>query len=154
MTTGDKWIGTYLRARASIRFHPPIRRHALGVAHHVSCKSVHGTRIVGDQHFSDGSFRANDEVLSWGQVRAAGYYRFLVISGLAMTIAGIGIWIRRGWSRWLVVLLYAFPIPIAIIYSRSHLRANGLPWSYGIEAVLWAGFFYWYLFYKQRKALD
>jgi hypothetical protein len=71
-----------------------------------------------------------------------------------MTMAGIGIWMRRGWSRWLVVLLYVFPIPIEIIYSRNHSRPNGLSWGYCIEAVVWAGFFCWYLFYKQKKAFD
>jgi hypothetical protein len=68
-----------------------------------------------------------------------------------MTMAGIGIWTRRAWSRWLVVLLYVFPIPIEIIYSRRHSRPNGLPLGYGIEAVVWAGFFYWYLFYSRRS---
>ena len=38
------------------RLYRPIRRHALGVAHYVSCKSVHRTRVVGDQHFSDWFF--------------------------------------------------------------------------------------------------
>jgi hypothetical protein len=105
--------------------------------------------------FQIGSIRIFDETLSWAQVRAAGYYPFLLISGLAMTVAGIGIWMRLGWSRWLVVALYLFPSPIEIIYWRSHSHGGpGLSWGYSINAVVWAGFFSWYLFYNQRNAFD
>jgi hypothetical protein len=103
--------------------------------------------------FQIGSFRIIDETLSWEQARAAGYHPSVVISGVAMTIAGIGIWIRRGWSRWLVVLLYVIASPIEIIYCRSHPQGvSGMPWGYGITAAVWAGFFYWYLYYKQKNA--
>src|ERR1700730_13187490 len=34
-----------------------------------------------------GSIRVNKESLSWVEVRAAGYYPFLVISGLVMAVA-------------------------------------------------------------------
>lgn len=147
MTTGDKWMGTYFKARASIN--GSIRRlDGMPWVLRITCLAslCTGLVLLVISIFQIGSFRVNDEALSWEQVRAAGYYPFLVISGLAMTMSGIGIWLRRGWSRWLVVLLYVFPIPIEIIYLRSHSRSNGLPWGYGIEAVVWAGFFYWYLF--------
>jgi hypothetical protein len=102
-----------------------------------------------------GSIRINKESLSWVEVRAAGYYPFLVISGLAMAVAGVGIWTRRGWSRWLVVLLYLFPAPIEILYWRSHSQSEfQFPWGYCINAAVWAGFFCWYLFYKQKAAFD
>jgi len=103
-----------------------------------------------------GSIGIDGEKLSWPQVRAAGYYPFLIIFGLAMTAAGIGMWARRGWSRWLIVLYYLFLSPIEIIHSRSHSEAGtGLPWGYNVlAAVCWAGFFYWYLFYKQKTAFD
>jgi len=85
----------------------------------------------------------------------AGYYPFIVAAALSLTVAGIGIWLRRGWSRWIVVLLYLIASPIEIIYWRSHTQgAPGLPWGYGIEGVVWGGFFYWYLFYKQKNAFD
>jgi hypothetical protein len=70
-----------------------------------------------------------------------------------VVVAGIGIWMRRGWSRWLVVLFGALQAPIEIIYWRSHpLGGSGSPWRYCISAAVWAGFFYWYLFHKQKKA--
>jgi cytochrome b561 len=102
-----------------------------------------------------GTFQINGETLSWGQIRAAGYYPFLVIDALAMMIAGFGIWMRRGWSRWLIVLFYVFASPIEIIYSRSHEQeVHRMLWGGVIIAVAHAGFFYWYLFYKQKKAFD
>jgi hypothetical protein len=42
-----------------------------------------------------GTFGINDERLSWAQITAAGYYPLLVIVAVAMTIAGLGIWMRR-----------------------------------------------------------
>jgi hypothetical protein len=103
-----------------------------------------------------GSIGILGEKLSWPQVRAAGYYPFLIIFGLAMTTAGIGIWARRGWSRWLVILAYLFLSPIEIIHWRNHSEGGtDMAWSYNIAtAVSWAGFFYWYLFYKQKNAFD
>ena len=140
MTTGDKWMGKYFKARASIN--GSIRRlDGMPWVLRITCLAslCTGLALLVISIFQIGSFRVNDETLPWGQIRAAGYYPFLVISGLAMAIAGIGMWMRRGWSRWFVVLLYVFPIPIEIIYLRSHSPSNGLPWSYGIEAVVWAG---------------
>src|ERR1700679_4334181 len=155
MATGEKWMGTYFKARALINGFI-CRLDSMPWVLRTTCLAslCTGVALSVISVFQIGSFRINSDVLSWVQIRAAGYYQFLVISGLAMTMAGIGIWMRPGWARWLVVLLYVFPIPIEIIYSRSHSRPNGLPWGYGIEAVVWAGFFYWYLFYKQTRAFD
>jgi hypothetical protein len=71
-----------------------------------------------------------------------------------MTVAEIGIWMRRGWSRWLVVLVGAFQAPSEIIYWRSHsLDGLSTPWSYCIGASQFGpGLFYWYLFHKQNNA--
>jgi hypothetical protein len=121
MTAGDKWMGTYFKARTSIN--ACIRRlDGMPWLLRITCLATlcTGLALSVISIFQIGSFRVNDEILSWRQIKAAGYYPFLVISGLAMTTAGIGIWMRRGWSRWLVVLLYLFPIPIEIIYWRSH----------------------------------
>ncbi len=72
-----------------------------------------------------------------------------------MVVTGVGIWQRWKWSRWLVVLFYLIPLPIPVIYLRSHPQAvTDVIFSYGISAVMWAGFFYWYLFYKQKNAFD
>jgi hypothetical protein len=72
-----------------------------------------------------------------------------------MAVAGIGIWMRRGWSRWPVVLCGVFQGPIEIICWRSHSQgAAGSQWSYCIGAAVWAGFFYWYLFHKQKNFFD
>jgi hypothetical protein len=104
-----------------------------------------GLAISGASTLQIGSFRINEETLTWGQVWAAGYYPFLVVSALAMVVAGIGIWMRRGWSRWLVVLVYVIASPIG---------DGAFPWGSCIGAVIWATFFYWYLFWKQKKAFD
>jgi uncharacterized membrane protein (DUF2068 family) len=103
--------------------------------------------------FQIGSMRIFDETLSWSQVRTAGYYPFLVGNGLAMVVTGVGIWKLWKWSRWLVVFGYLIPLPIPLIYLRSHPQSGtDVIFTYGISAVVWAGFFYWYLFYKQKSA--
>ena len=156
MHARNKLVGTFFMARAAMN--GVIKRlESMPWVLRITCPAslCTGLVLLVTSIFQIGSIRINDETLSWAEVRAAGYYPFLVTSGLAMTIAGIGVWMRRGWSRWLVVLLYVFASPIEIIYSRSHSqRGPGLPWGYSISAVVWSGFFYWYLFYKQKNAFD
>jgi hypothetical protein len=156
MTTGTKLLKRYLATRAAIndvvgrlRGMPWILRTtclaSLGV----------GLALLVMSIFQIGSVRIDDEALSWGQIRGEGYYSFLIVSALLLTAAGVGIWLHRGWSRWIVVLLYLITSPIEIISRWHHTRGTpGLPWDYGIEAVVWGGFFYWYLFYKQTKFFD
>jgi hypothetical protein len=156
MTMRDKLVGTFFEARAAMNG-VVSRLDGMPWVLRITCLASLGMGIVMlvISIFQIGSIRINNETLSWGEVRAAGYNPFLVISGLAMAVAGIGIWMRRGWSRWLVVLLYVFPGPIEIIYWRNHAHGGkGLPWGYAIDAVVWAGFFYWYLFYRQKNAFD
>jgi hypothetical protein len=156
MATRDKLVGAYFEARAATK--GVIRRFdsmpwllrllcigslGAGLAMLVICT------------FQVGTFGVHGEQLSWARIRAAGYYPFLVISALAMALAGLGIWLRRSWARWFVVSLPLIESPIEIIYRRSHLHADlGFPWGACIGAVVWAAFFYWYLFYNQKKAFD
>jgi hypothetical protein len=156
MTARDKLVGTFFEARAATN--GVLRRlDSMPMMLRIACVASLGTGIVmlALCLLQIGSIRINNERLSWLEVRTAGYYPFLVIGGLAMVVAGVGIWMRLGWARWLVVLLYVLPTPIEIIYWRSHAQGESqFPWGYGINAAVWAGFFYWYLFHKQKKAFD
>jgi hypothetical protein len=156
MTTRDKFAGTLLEARAATNGAIG-RLDSMPLVLRITCLASLGVGVVilVLSIVQVGSIGINNEKLSWVEVRAAGYYPFLVICGLAMTVAGIGIWMRRGWSRWLVVLLCVFTSPIQIIDWRSHSHGGlGSQWGYCISAAVWAGFFYWYLFHKQKKAFD
>lgn len=153
MTTRDKLVGTFFEARAAANGAIG-RLDSMPWVLRITCLASLGVGVVllVLNVFQVGSIGINNETLSWVEVRAAGYYPFLAIFGLAMSVAGIGVWMRRGWSRWLVVLFGAFQAPIEIIYWRGHsLGGSGSPWRYGISAAVWAGFFYWYLFHKQRN---
>ena len=48
--------------------------------------------------FQLGLVRINNESFTWGEVKAAGYFPFLIICGLVLVVAAVGIWLRRGWS--------------------------------------------------------
>jgi hypothetical protein len=156
MATRDKLVGTFFEARAATS--GVIRRlDSMPWLLRIICigSLSAGLAMLVICILQIGTFGINDERLSWVQIRAAGYYPFLVITAVVMTIAGFGIWMRRGWSRWLVVLLYLIDSPIEIINWRSHPHANvGFLWGGCIGAVIWAAFFYWYLFYNQKKAFD
>jgi hypothetical protein len=156
MNMRDKFVGTLFIARSALN--RAIRRlDGMLLILRLTCLGslCAGLAMLVICILQTGTFGINDERLSWAQIRAAGYYPFLVIVAVAMTIAGLGIWMRRGWSRWLVVLLYLIDSPIEIIYWRSHPHGNVVfPWGGCIGAVVWAAFFYWYLFYNQKKAFD
>jgi hypothetical protein len=152
----DQLVGTYFVARRAVNG-VISRLEAMPLIMRLTCLASLSTGLaflvitVGQI----GSIRIIDETLSWSQVRTAGYYPFLVALALATTTAGIGIWMRWGWSRWLVVLLYLIDSPIEIIYWRSHTHGDAVfPWGGCIGAVVWAAFFYWYLFCNQKKAFD
>jgi hypothetical protein len=154
MTTRDKLAGTFFEARAATNG-AISRLDSMPVVLRITCLASLGTGIIilALCILQVGSIGINGETHSWVEVRAAGYYPFLVICGLAMAVAGVGIWMRRGWSRWLVVLLGVCQGPIEIIKWRNHPQGGaGSPWNYCIGAAVWAGFFYWYLFHKQKKA--
>lgn len=152
----DKLLGTFFKLQATIN--GLVRRlDSMALLLRIMCIAslCAGLALSVMSIFQIGSLRINDETLSWQQVRVAGYYPFVIVSALAVTAAGIGIWLRRGWSRWIVVLFYVITSPIEIIYWRSHTHGvHELPWSYGITAIASGGFFYWYLFYKQRDAFN
>lgn len=101
-----------------------------------------------------GRIQINGEALSAAELWSRGYGPFLVICGTAMALAGVGIFRRRGWSRWIVIFLYVIFSPIEIIYLRSHPQPmSDLVWVSNLApGVIWAAFFHWYLFYKQKKA--
>jgi hypothetical protein len=156
MTTRDKLVGTLFEARAATN--GVINRlDRMPLVLRVTCLATLcvGIVMLVLSIFQIGSVRINNETLSWVELRAAGYYPFLVICGLALAVAGVGIWMHRGWSRWLVVLLNVFASPIEIIYWRSHSQEGaGSPWSYSLSAAVWAGFFYWYLFHKRKNYFE
>jgi hypothetical protein len=153
----DKLTGTYFVARTAVNG-AVARLDRMPMVLRITCIAslFTGLSVLVMSVIQIGFIGILGEKLSWPQVRAAGYYPFLIIFGLAMTTAGIGILARRGWSRWLVILTYLFLIPVEIIHWRNHSEgSNGLPWGYNLAtAVCWAGFFYWYLFYKQKTAFD
>jgi hypothetical protein len=154
MTARDKLAGTLFQARAATNGAIG-RLDSMPLVLRITCLASLGIGIVllALSIVQVGSIGINDETLSWAEVRTAGYYPFLVICGLAMAVAGIGIWMRRGWSRWLVVLFGVFQGPIEIIYWRNHSQGGaGSPWGYCIGAAVGAGFFYWYLFHKQKNS--
>jgi len=156
MTTRDKFAGTLLEARAATNGAIG-RLDSMPLVLRITCLASLGVGVVilVLSIVQVGSIGINNEKLSWVEVRAAGYYPFLVICGLAMVATGIGIWVRRGWSRWLVVLCGVVQGPIEIIYWRSHSQGVAeSQWSYIIGASVWAGFFYWYLFHKQKSFFD
>jgi hypothetical protein len=156
MTARDKMVGTLFEARAATNG-AICRLDSMPWVLRITCLASLGVGIVilVLSIVQVGSIGINNETLTWVEVKAAGYYPFLVICGLAMAVAGIGIWMRRGWSRWLVVLCGVFQGPIEIIYWRSHSQGvAGSQWSYCISASVWAGFFYWYLFHKQKNFFD
>lgn len=100
-----------------------------------------------------GSVRIFGERLTWDQLRSEGYRPFFVICGIAMIAAGLGMMLRRGWSRWLVVFLYVFFSPIQIIYVHHHPQSPWITkWEFLAEGTIWAGFFYWYLFHKTSNS--
>lgn len=101
--------------------------------------------------FRVGTFQIYDETLSGEQLWSEGYGPFFVIITLIMIVAGLGILKGRGWARWLVLLIYVAASPVLFIYSRHHPSQNWyLVWSFVVPAFLWAAFFYWYLFHKQK----
>jgi hypothetical protein len=158
MHTLGKLTGTYFVARTAVNG-AIARLNRMPMVLRIICTAslFTGLTVLVMSVIQIGFIGILGEKLSWPQVRAAGYYPFLILFGLAMTTAGIGIWAQRGWSRWFVVLTYLFLIPVEIIHWRSHPEGStGSPsWGYNIAtAVCWAGIFYWYLFYKQKTAFD
>jgi hypothetical protein len=111
-----------------------------------------GVVVVLTTIFPVSGMRINDETLSTAELWEKGYAPFLLIAGIAMTLSGIGILKRWGWSRWLAVLLYVFSAPIGYIYTRHHPNTTMFSAANLIPGIIWAFFFYWYLFYKQKKA--
>lgn len=102
--------------------------------------------------FRVGTFQIYDETLSGAQLWSEGYGSFFVIAGLIMVSAGVGTFKGRGWSRWLVVFLSLAMSPIPLIYSRHHSPQTAqLAWTFIVPAFIWAVFFYWYLFHKQKE---
>ncbi|HVB56539.1 MAG TPA: hypothetical protein VNE63_08930 [Candidatus Acidoferrales bacterium] len=153
MRTVDKLVGMLVMARAAVNG-VIARFEAMPLVMRLVCLAslCAGFMLLVISLLQVGSIRIFDETLSWSQVRAAGYYPFLVGSGLAMVVTGVGIWKLWKWSRWLVVLGYLIPLPIPLIYLRSHPQTGtDVMFTYAISAVVWAGFFYWYLFFKQKS---
>jgi hypothetical protein len=110
-----------------------------------------GTAVLIATVFRVGTFRIYDETLSGEQLWSEGYGPFFVIIALIMIAAGVGILKGRRWARWLVLLIYVAASPVLFIYSRHHPSQNGyLLWIFVVPAFLWAAFFYWYLFHKQK----
>jgi hypothetical protein len=156
MTARDKMVRMLFEARAATNGVIG-RLDGMPLVLRITCLAILGVgiAILALSIVQVGSIGINNEALTWVEVRAAGYYPFLAICGLTMAVAGIGIWMRRGWSRWLVVLCGVFQGPIEIIYWRSHSQSVAeSQWSYSICASVWAGFFYWYLFHKQKSFFD
>ncbi len=154
MRTVDKLLGMLIMARTVVNG-VITRFEAMPLIMRLVCLAslCTGFMLLVISVFQVGSIRIFDETLSWSQVRAAGYYPFLVGSGLAMVVNGVVIWKLWKCSRWRVVLGYLIPLPIPLIYLHSHPQTGtDIMFTYGISAVVWAGFFYWYLFYKQKSA--
>jgi uncharacterized membrane protein (DUF2068 family) len=86
------------------------------------------------------------------QLWSQGYAPFAVIVGGALLLQGVGLIRGASWSRWLVVLQYVFFIPLVAVYMIHH---DGDHRSLVIQTfftgVVWAAFFYWYLFKKQKS---
>jgi hypothetical protein len=114
-----------------------------------------GAAVLVATLFRVGTFQIYDETLSGEQLWSAGYGPFFVLIALIMIAAGLGLFKGRGWSRWLVLSLYVAVAPILLIYSRHHPSQDEyLVWSFVVPASLWATFFYWYLFHKQKEFFD
>jgi hypothetical protein len=102
--------------------------------------------------FRIGSFRIYDERLSGQELWSEGYGPFFLIIALLMLTAGLGMLKGRRWSRWLLLFLYVPCSPVLLIYSRHRSREDAhLTWGFAISALLWAAFYYWYLFHKQKQ---
>src|SRR5271169_4756813 len=115
MSTPDKWLGKYSATRSSINRARNRLAEMPGLLQTICVANMCiGIGFLSLCILQIGTFQINDETLSWEQLRAAGYYPFLIIDSLAMIVAGFGIWMRRGWSRWLVVLIYVITSPIEI----------------------------------------
>jgi hypothetical protein len=152
MNVRHKLVGTYFGARAAANA-AITRMGRMPLVLRLICLASLGTGLgfLVVNIFQVGSIRVNGDTLSWAEARAAGYYPFFILSELFLVVAGAGLWMRRRCSRWLVILLYLVVSPIEIIYWRSHPRiGSGTPWNYCVSAVIWAGFFYWYLCHKQK----
>jgi hypothetical protein len=114
-----------------------------------------GAAVLVATLFKVGTFQIYDETMSGEQLWSDGDGPFFVINALIMLAAGLGIFKRRVWSRWLVLLLYVAAAPILLIYSRHHPSQNGyLVWSFIVPGFVWAAFFYWYLFHKHKEFFD
>jgi hypothetical protein len=102
--------------------------------------------------FRFGTFQIYDETLSGEQLWAEGYGPFFVIIALIMLASGLGMFKGRRWSRWFVLFIYVAASPVPLIYSRHHPSQDAfLLWSFVASGSVWAAFFYWYLFHKQKE---
>ena len=111
-----------------------------------------GAALLVTTLFKIGTFQIYDETLTGDQLWSEGYGPFFVIAGLILMSAGLGTFKGRGWARWLVVFLSFAMSPIPLIYSRHHsMQAAHLVWAFVVPGFVWAAFFYWYLFHKQKE---
>jgi hypothetical protein len=98
------------------------------------------------------TFEIFDEQVTGRQLWAFGYGPFVLLSGFALLAAGVGLLQGRGWSRWIIVFIHAFLIPFAVIYwLRRRENLGILLFETFVLGGLWAWFFFWYLFRRQRS---
>lgn len=92
-----------------------------------------------------------DETLTVRELWAYGYAPFVVLIGVILLAASIGLLRGRSWSRWIIVFLYPLTIPFAVIYSLRHPESIGTLALQGVVAgSVHAAFCYWYLFCRER----
>jgi len=102
--------------------------------------------------FPSSHFQIFDDDLTGRELWTQGYGPFFVISGGELLLQGIGLYRGISWSRWLVVFQYLFVVPLVAIYLFHHdTDQRFLVMQTLGGGVVWAAFFYWYLFRKQKN---
>jgi hypothetical protein len=97
------------------------------------------------------SFTIFDQRLTGRDLWSYGYAPFLLLMALAFLVAAVGLFRGWGWSRWIIVLLYSSMIPFIFIFGRQHPdEMGGMIVQTVIMGGIWAGFWYWYLFRREK----
>ena len=97
--------------------------------------------------FPKGSYWLNGKTVTYEQFKASGGVLFFFINSIPTLIAGIGLILRKTWSRLIILLLLPMQIAVAFVLGLENWAGvkGGL-----IGVLIITPLLFWYLFSKRR----